>query len=41
MLRLDAIFLAPGLRALDAGIGDRRGSDHLPVIARIEDDAGH
>lgn len=38
MLRLDAIFLAPGLRALDAGIGDRwRGSDHLPVVARVTD----
>ena len=40
MLRLDAIFLAPGLRTLDAGIGDRRGSDHVPVIARIEDGSG-
>jgi endonuclease/exonuclease/phosphatase family metal-dependent hydrolase len=36
VLRLDAIFLAPGLRALDGIVGDQwRGSDHLPVVARI------
>jgi endonuclease/exonuclease/phosphatase family metal-dependent hydrolase len=36
VLRLDAIFLAPGLRALDARVGDRWwGSDHLPVVARV------
>jgi endonuclease/exonuclease/phosphatase family metal-dependent hydrolase len=36
MLRLDAIFLAPGIHALNAVVGDRwRGSDHLPVVARI------
>ncbi len=36
VLRLDAIFLAPGLRALDGTVGDLwRGSDHLPVVARI------
>jgi endonuclease/exonuclease/phosphatase family metal-dependent hydrolase len=36
VLRLDAIFLAPGLSALDATVGDGwRGSDHLPVVARI------
>jgi endonuclease/exonuclease/phosphatase family metal-dependent hydrolase len=35
-LRLDAIFVAPGLSALDAIVGDGwRGSDHLPVVARI------
>jgi endonuclease/exonuclease/phosphatase family metal-dependent hydrolase len=37
VLRLDAIFLAPGIRALDATVGNRwQGSDHLPVVARIE-----
>ena len=36
LLRLDAVFVGPGLRVLDAFVGDRyRGSDHLPVIARI------
>ncbi len=36
ILRLDAVFLSPAIRVVDAGIGDRwRGSDHLPVIARI------
>ena len=36
ILRLDAVFVAPGLRVLDAGIGDRwLGSDHLPVVARL------
>jgi endonuclease/exonuclease/phosphatase (EEP) superfamily protein YafD len=34
MLRLDAIFLGPGLRTLKATVGDQwRGSDHLPVVA--------
>lgn len=37
ILRLDAIFVTPGMRVLEAGIGDRwRGSDHLPVLARID-----
>lgn len=37
MLRLDAIFLGPRIYLLDAFVGDRwRGSDHLPVVARIE-----
>jgi endonuclease/exonuclease/phosphatase family metal-dependent hydrolase len=36
ILRLDAIFVGPGLRVHDAFVDDRyRGSDHLPVIARI------
>ena len=36
LLRLDAIFVSRTLRVLDAGIGAAwRGSDHLPVIARI------
>lgn len=36
MLRLDAIFASPALRAVEAGVGARwRASDHLPVIARI------
>lgn len=36
MLRLDAIFVSPAVRVVEAGIGDRwRGSDHLPVAARI------
>ena len=36
MLRLDAIFVGSGVSVLDAFVGDRyRGSDHLPVIARI------
>lgn len=36
VLRLDAIFLAPGLSAINATVGDAwRGSDHLPVVARI------
>jgi len=36
MLRLDAIFVGRGLSVLDASVGDGyRGSDHLPVIARI------
>jgi len=36
MLRLDAIFVGTGLSVLDAFVGDGyRGSDHLPVIARI------
>jgi endonuclease/exonuclease/phosphatase family metal-dependent hydrolase len=37
ILRLDAVFVSRGLRVLEAGIGDSwRGSDHLPVIARID-----
>ncbi|MEO8246077.1 MAG: endonuclease/exonuclease/phosphatase family protein [Chloroflexota bacterium] len=36
LLRLDAIFTSPALRAVEAGIGTTwRGSDHVPVIARI------
>ena len=36
MLRLDAIFTSPALRTGEAGIGTQwRGSDHLPVVARI------
>jgi endonuclease/exonuclease/phosphatase family metal-dependent hydrolase len=36
VLRLDAIFLANGLTVRDAIVGDSwRGSDHLPVVARI------
>jgi endonuclease/exonuclease/phosphatase family metal-dependent hydrolase len=36
LLRLDAIFVSPVVRVVEAGIGDRwRGSDHLPVAARI------
>ena len=36
MLRLDALFTSPALQAREAGIGDAwRGSDHLPVVARI------
>jgi endonuclease/exonuclease/phosphatase family metal-dependent hydrolase len=36
VLRLDAIFLAPGIRVLDATVGNRwRGSDHLPVVVRV------
>jgi endonuclease/exonuclease/phosphatase family metal-dependent hydrolase len=36
VLRLDAIFLDPSMRALDGIVGDQwRGSDHLPVVARI------
>ncbi len=36
LLRLDAIFVSPAVRSLEAGIGDRwRASDHLPVVARI------
>lgn len=37
VLRLDAIFRGPGLRVLDSFVGDGwRGSDHLPVVARID-----
>ena len=36
MLRLDAIFVSPAVRVVEAGIGDRwRGSDHVPVVARL------
>ena len=36
ILRLDAIFVGPGVSVLEAFVDDRyRGSDHLPVIARI------
>ena len=36
MLRIDAIFTSPALRAGEAGIGAGwHGSDHLPVVARI------
>jgi endonuclease/exonuclease/phosphatase family metal-dependent hydrolase len=36
VLRLDAIFLSNGLTVRDAVVGDGwRGSDHLPVVARI------
>jgi endonuclease/exonuclease/phosphatase family metal-dependent hydrolase len=37
VLRLDAILVGPGLSVHDAFVDDRwRGSDHLPVIARID-----
>jgi endonuclease/exonuclease/phosphatase family metal-dependent hydrolase len=37
ILRLDAIFVGTRLRVLDARVDSRwRGSDHLPVVARIE-----
>jgi endonuclease/exonuclease/phosphatase family metal-dependent hydrolase len=36
LLRLDAILVSPAVRSIHAGIGDAsRGSDHLPVIARL------
>ena len=36
LLRLDAIFTSPAIRAEEAGIGAAwQGSDHLPVVARI------
>jgi endonuclease/exonuclease/phosphatase family metal-dependent hydrolase len=37
LLRLDAIFVGPGVSVVDAHVGDSwRGSDHLPVVARID-----
>ncbi len=36
LIRIDAIFVAPTLHVLEAGVGSAwRGSDHIPVIARI------
>jgi endonuclease/exonuclease/phosphatase family metal-dependent hydrolase len=37
LLRLDAIFVDPGLSVRDAYVGGTwRGSDHVPVVARID-----
>ena len=37
VLRLDAIFLSNGFNVRQASVADSwRGSDHLPVVARID-----